>query len=113
MPYHEAFWVATAAAAPIIALAAIAASPDVLQVERLGPRLPQRDRRLAGSFRMVTTGNLTCQTVLLLLSLLSLATDSDWLPTWFGIVPAVGGILALIYTMPAGIMLRRASDGDD
>ena len=38
MAFHESFWIATSAAAPVIALAAVVALPDTAAVAQMGAR---------------------------------------------------------------------------
>lgn len=115
MRNFDTFWVATAAAAPVIALAAVVALPDLTTAEfRVVKRLydkaiadgvtdssffhePRAARllRKARIARGMTMVNVIIQAVLLAVALGALATDQNLMPPLAAIVFAAGGILLL------------------
>jgi hypothetical protein len=122
------FWVATSAAAPVIALATIVALPDAAgAVGRASQHLhdarqlwPEPDRSarmvilLARTLRWwrllvwaVTVANLLAQAALLAVSLSALAYGQDTIPPSAAITLAVGGILLLAWTATASANIRR------
>jgi hypothetical protein len=127
--FHESFWVATSAAVPVIALAAVVALPDASRMAHTAARQRHRAQRnpdptrdtpalveLLGAAqdfwwsRLVwwtTFVNLTIQAALLAVSLSALAYDSDLMPQWVAIVLAVGGILLLAWSTSNAIRLPR------
>jgi len=121
--YHEAFWVVTGTAAPVIALAAILSVGESATVGRnLGrfiwnaKRHPDRyrdnneddtawDQRLgtahtARTYSMLkylaAERNLASQAALLAMSLVSIDGADNSVPPWLAIVLAVGGIVLLL-----------------
>jgi hypothetical protein len=134
--YIKEFWLATAAAAPVIALAAVAALPDTSAVvdvaskrlreaernrlpdpghglDRLGyladiaDVFPTIDRWGALLLWGTTIANLLVQAGLLAVSLSALAYEQNVIPVWASIVMAVGGILLLAWTITSGAGFRR------
>jgi hypothetical protein len=113
------FWVATAAAAPVIALAAVVALPDLTTAEfevvkRLYDKAiadgvkdagffhePRAERLLRNAriARGMTMANVIIQAVLLAVALGALATDQNLMPPLAAVVLAVGGILLLSWTI--------------
>jgi hypothetical protein len=87
--YHEAFWVVTGTAAPVIALAAVVALPDVATLRALGQV------------------NVIVQAGLLGLSLSALATGGNVTPPWVASVLAVGGILLLAWSLRRSDAIRQ------
>jgi hypothetical protein len=135
--FHDNFWLAASAAAPVIALAAVVILSDVstvlnvyaeqIRVVRRRARMPDRLRlELAdgipglprldlsgytwGSVLMIRRGivlNLIIQAGLLAVSLSALATSQDVMPMFVAIVLAVGGILLLAATTTAVVKVRE------
>jgi len=115
--YHEAFWLAVSVAAPIIALAAIVAYASArAKADRMwqwavdrGLALTQgaenrtdperaKARSLPSSLRVAASMSMTntiLQAVVLAVSLSSLATGLDRMPTGFAVVFEVAGIFIL------------------
>jgi hypothetical protein len=134
--YHEAFWMVTGTAAPIIALAAVVALPEAAAVV---PHAWARGREIvstpphlnwhvamAGSYeawrrvwaaaqrvRTLTFLNVIVQAGLLAVSLSALAVSQNVMPPWVAIVLAVGGILLLAWTLPWGAAISRTSKNLD
>ena len=122
------FWVATSAAAPVIALAAIVALPDAAaavgksseylnELHRLWPQ-PDRSARIVillnrifRWWRMLvwalTAANLLAQAALLAVSLSALAYGRDTIPPSAAIALAVGGIVLLAWTASASASIKR------
>ena len=118
--FHESFWVATSAVAPVIALAAVVALPDastmvdvtarsrrtIHPVDRVPFRFVFATRRtvvrLARWWSLLIWGttifNLIAQAGLLAVSLWALAYNQDVMPPLAGIALAAGGILLLALT---------------
>ena len=114
---HESFWVATSAVAPVIALAAVVALPDVTLIGRatvlrdeIQRRRPsdqdqavqtilvdaaQNTRKWAWAAWLTTLVNLIIQASLLVVSLGALALRQDVMAFWGAIVLATLGILLL------------------
>ena len=130
MSPHESFWVATAAAAPVVALAAIVALPDTsVAVEevyrhRHDPVVSERarngrqvivarlwSRNMAYVWSqlvwMVSIVNLLLQAALLAMSLLVLVYDQEVIPPWAAIVFSAGGILLLTWSSTSAAAFRR------
>jgi hypothetical protein len=133
MSSHESFWVATAAAAPVIALTAIVALPDTsVVVERVSryrqenknPSIPARDRnrqplivdylwsrKMAYAWSqlvwMMSVVNLLLQATLLAMSLWALAYDQEVIPPWAAIVFSAGGLLLLTWSSTSAAAFRR------
>jgi hypothetical protein len=118
--YREAFWLATSAAAPVIALAAVVAVPDATDIrDATGGALMDRAEENAPVFfarKLARTGtalhraaltNLLVQAGLLAVSLTALAIGGDVVPPWVAIVLAVGGVLILAWTAMTGVALRK------
>ena len=131
MSYHEAFWLVTGTAAPVIALAAVVALPDAsafsdtawqltMRVPTYEPSseqgklkfediVPEWQRLLLSLISQVGSfGNVVLQAALLAVSLSALATGRDLIPVWLPIVAAVTGILLLTLTALTGLSIRRA-----
>lgn len=117
MSYHEAFWLATAAAAPVIALAAVVALPDMADATREASNAAQDavrysvEARFESSSRAArsqyaTLGIVLAQAALLAVSLSALATHRDVMPAWVAIVLAVSGIMLLTVTTLSLIATR-------
>jgi uncharacterized membrane protein len=125
--YHEAFWVVTGTAAPVIALAAVVALPDTSAmtsrtVQHFGSAwLPTAEQLKTGSelwtraaiIKVSAVTNLVAQACLLLISLMALMWASNPLSPWVAVAIAVGGILLLAWTLSAGSLLRRTLDSLD
>jgi hypothetical protein len=127
--YHEAFWVATAAAAPVIALATVVAGPDadgvgVLAVDRRSAlrmrewqkgkpapdailREAKRTTALIISAYLAFLLDLLIQAALLAVSLSALAAGQNVMPPWVAIVMAVAGILILAWAVSVTAAIRR------
>jgi hypothetical protein len=122
--YQESFWLATSAAAPIIALAAMVALPDTAdvtfatarEVSRLRQRTAPPDTSRSEIVKLVYRGlavnfgsliNLLVQAGLLAVSLTALEVGVDVMPPWVAICLAVGGLLLLAWTLVVGRNLRR------
>jgi hypothetical protein len=127
--YHEAFWVATAAAAPVITVAIVVAMPDtsatVWAVQRSAeeykadvPPGPDEDwdrglRAMTGMLLNVTVVyiveilNLLVQAGLLAVSLSALAAGRNVTPPWIAIVMAVVGTLLLAWSITSTAQTRR------
>lgn len=117
MAFHESFWVATSAVAPVIALAAVVTLPDVSLVGRANTLRDRIERRqvpdaypgerafFIGAARdaakwalvasLITLANLIIQASLLAVSLCALAVKQDIMPFWLAIILATGGVLLL------------------
>ena len=132
MSYHESFWLATSAAAPVIALAAVVALPDAsaavygamdrvgvtsrpnlkdpVTLKEIRPNGLDWAERLWGKARVISIVsffNVIIQAGLLAVSLSALASEQNVMPPWGAIIPAVGGILLLAWALAAGATLRR------
>lgn len=114
--FHESFWVATGAVAPVIALAAVVALTDAVTIlgrvsvvesavqqhpypdswiqDKLA-RAAQDTRKWALVAGLTTLVNLIIQAALLAVSLSALAYDQDIWPLWLAVILATGGILLL------------------
>jgi uncharacterized membrane protein YbhN (UPF0104 family) len=132
--FHESFWVATSAAAPVIALAAIVALPDLsstlakttqdVRTARDGrrpasgenpaadPEMAQArlEWRLSMLYWAITIVNLFAQAGLLAFSLWALADKQDLMPLGLAILLAVIGILLLAGSTMFVINLRYSRD---
>jgi hypothetical protein len=123
--YHDSFWLATGAAAPVIALAAVVALPDIAVMERrawiryakgaIPPDLKQKDpagdlpKQLWHAVNLiwyVSLFNMIIQAAVLAVSLSALASEQNVVPPWIAIVPAVGGIILLAWTLAMGVRFR-------
>jgi hypothetical protein len=131
MPYHEAFWVATAAAAPVIALANVVAGPEIdgavvtvfrhqrdLRIRRW---LPVKDPTLhSATFKLILISSaytafflgLLMQAALLAVSLSALAAGQNVMPPWVAIVMAVAGILILAWVLTVTAGVRRELENE-
>ena len=110
MTYHKDFWVAVAAAAPIIALAtqvgitqsarSVDSFRSTFSVSRpeVFRQLERRGRRIAGFGFLASLGNLFLQTIALFLALLSLAGGGDATPTGFAIALLIIGLVLIMMT---------------
>jgi hypothetical protein len=128
--FHESFWVATSAAAPVIALAAIVALPDASTVVDVASRrlqlaqqvrgsdpldsdavrdevLTREMRRQASQVRGTTFFNLLLQAGLLAVSLWALAYNQAVISPPDAIIMAVVGILLLSWTTTRTAAFRR------
>ncbi len=125
MAFHESFWVATSAVAPVIALAAVVALPDATSIvgrathdraiaemrpsARDDPfaiavaRATQRWSLLAWGITLV---NLIIQAGLLTVSLWALAYNQDVMPPAPAIILAAGGILLLAWSTTVSAQQR-------
>jgi hypothetical protein len=134
--YHEAFWLATAAAAPVIVLAVVVARPDVdaaayaalrrsvqpdnVESGNSEKRKIEEQRRgyathlllTAITFRSLSTLNVLMQAGLLAVSLSALATGRNIMPPWVAIVLAVAGILLLSEVLRRSAAIRRSMETD-
>ena len=118
MAFHESFWIATSAVAPVIALAAVVALTDALtlvgRISILESTLKERSegdpwlqnylarraqdtRKGAWAAGLTTLVNLIIQAALLAVSLSALAYDQDIMPLWLAVTLATGGILLLAW----------------
>ena len=107
--YHEAFWVVTGTAAPLIALAIVVVMGDTLSaLPRHMPKLPRRDWTVSWSAR-IAGFTFAITLALLALSLFSLGKRSDEVP-----LPVAGatallglaGVYAATFMVP---FIRTAS----
>lgn len=105
MAYHETFWLAVSATAPVIALAATVSMSDVLkltEVDYQGSKASSSELpagRQAALWSMVLcTMNLILQLVILWTALDSIANDTD----------EARGISVIIWIEPIGIALLLA-----
>jgi hypothetical protein len=129
--FHKSFWVATSAAAPVIALAAVVALPDASAMLDAASRQLRQTRRLTDDhagfdFRAriilailqaswlywflvwgATVVNLIVQAGLLAVSLSALAFQQNVMPPWVAIALAVGGILLLAWSTTTVIKFRQ------
>lgn len=114
MAYHEGFWIAVAAAAPVVALAAIVAFADIAGISggRRGP--PDTDSRIISIGRGVLWSgyaaglvNVLLQAVMLLLALLSLAAGHDQAPLIIAEIMAPLGILLLLIAGMLAVLERQ------
>jgi len=137
--FHENFWVVTGTAAPVIALAAVAALPDATKAvvrayERPFVPLSTGELRMvtlssgetalttdgkfvsqvlsakAATIRTRTLINVIVQAGLLAVSLSALAAQRNVMPPWIAIVLATGGILLLAWTLWRGATLKKTMD---
>jgi hypothetical protein len=126
--FHESFWVATSAVAPVIALAAVVALPDMTLVgratilrDRIQERQPSQEdswlhsfllgrardtRKWALNAALTTLANLIIQASLLVVSLCALAFRQDIMPFWLAILLASGGILLLVLSTIVSVEQR-------
>jgi hypothetical protein len=119
---HESFWLATATAAPVIALAAIVALPDTSVIAqkfidlrlKMDPRPTPYQERLLKAAQVVvllpkwtTMVNLIVQAALLAVSLWALAYEHDVIPPGVATVQAVGGILLLAWSASTATTFNR------
>jgi uncharacterized membrane protein YbhN (UPF0104 family) len=136
--FHESFWLATGAAVPVIALAAMVAMADLARHVTLTSRdvdttTKQRHGRpdssdpvisLARGARsksvmalVLTLINLIAQAALLAFSLYALAYSRDVMPPPVAISLAVGGVVALVesawYAIDARSLRRRHCERRD
>jgi len=113
--FQPDFWVATSAAAPVIALAVVVTLPDLsddlnevahsldqAQTERPATPSPAElqmlHRMLSGMVTFLAAmSNLLAQAALLVTSLLALADDDAVIAPWFAITLAVGGLMLLFF----------------
>jgi hypothetical protein len=134
--YHDSFWVAVSAAAPVIALAVVVAYADMRREVTLltreidpflGRRLPvwkvmsasedkpPRDARIAGRWYRTTVGlhllNVLGQAAVLAFSLASLAYQVNEMPLALGIAAEVGGLLVILGAGATGERLMDALHG--
>jgi hypothetical protein len=106
VPYHENFWVAVAAAAPVIALASVISATDALRMyddferpadiaeEAWPDKLARQGIRWLWVLMTVTGLNLVVEGFALVFALISLANGYNQIPP---VIPAIG--------VPAGIAL--------
>ena len=131
---HESFWVATSAVAPVIALAAVVALPDVALIgkatvlrDMIQRRQPsdqdrakqtllvgeaQNTRKWAWTAWMITLANLIIHAGLLVVSLCALALRQDIMPFWVAIFLASGGILLLALSTFCSAVARWNLEGE-
>ena len=136
MSYHEAFWLATAAAAPVIVLAVVVARPDVdaaayaalrrsaqpgnvesgdsenRDIEQQKRDYAMHQMLSAITFGYVSTLNVFMQAGLLAVSLSALATGRNIMPPWVAIVLAVSGILLLSEILRRSAAIGRSAETD-
>jgi hypothetical protein len=120
--YHEAFWVVTGTAAPVIALAVIVALPSMLSVQLdlmtadelerpsavavAAGITPRKYLTRARAYSLGPSLTLTVQTLLLLASLVSIAGARNWVSPWLAGTAAVGGVFMLGSTaVPSAILV--------
>jgi hypothetical protein len=114
---HESFWIAVAAAAPVIALAAIVALTDTARAAGLDryapdgadPDLIRAAQKLLRSGYAAGLVNIVLQAVTLLLALLSLAAGHDQAPLIVAEITAPFGIFLLFAGGMIAIALRIAA----
>ncbi len=124
MSFHESFWVAAGAAAPVIALAVVVSLNDASQTQFavgdatdrafvvahrdekdvLYRSLDKRGRSLA-ALTAAQLVNLVLQAGLLAVSLVSLALHRNLIPAWICVVAPTAGVLLLAY---AGLAVTNA-----
>jgi hypothetical protein len=108
MAYHESFWVAMAAATPIIALANTVAITDAVNLWSAA-KTPQRSS-LAKAYYFgiisVSIINLLVQASLLYDSLESLATEEDYQTVQPALIFTVGGLVYVLVIAATSIVLR-------
>jgi hypothetical protein len=112
--YHQNFWIAVAAAAPVIALAAVVAFTDTARVGGVGQIRPAgADPNLLKMVRWGIWGghaaglvNVLLQAATLLLALLSLAAGHDQAPLIVAEITAPLGIFLLVVGGAIGAFLR-------
>jgi hypothetical protein len=112
--YHESFWIAVAAAAPVIALAAVVAFTDTARIGGVGQIRPaDADPDLLKMVRWGIWGgygaglvNVLLQAATLLLALLSLAAGHDQAPLIVAEITAPLGIFLLVMGGAIGAFLR-------
>jgi hypothetical protein len=118
--YHEAFWLVVGAAAPVIALAAVVALPEITSVydrilELYDAFLPRsREQRLLRRLRWAmffawgsTISNVALQGLLLLFSLTSLVSTENGLPPITAVLIATFGIWILGWGVASSGTIRR------
>jgi hypothetical protein len=125
--YIKDFWLATAAAAPVIALAAVVVVPEGpgvkskimrdlhdLEATDTGETDPEA-KLLTGAMSLAASAmqillltgfNVVVQALLLLASLSSLEAEGDQIPPWSAELLAVGGIFLLAGTLYWGASVR-------
>lgn len=115
MTYHESFWVAVAAAAPVIALANTVAITDAFNVWS-----DAKLRRLSRTSKMAiviicvgASGNLIFQGTSLYWALESLLFESDEPRVQAAVFDVVGGLAILFLIVFYGIMLRISLRHDE
>lgn len=111
--YHVDLWVATAAAAPVIALAGVLSASDwVGGIRQLGrsahTSLPARDQimRTANQQKWLIIANLALQIWMLYIALFSLATTQDRSPAAIPVIVEPTGILLLVGTSLLNARIR-------
>jgi hypothetical protein len=120
MADHTEFWVAAAAAAPIIALAtqvAVTQSVSAMYVRKaLHVSKSEQLRRAEKSVRRfavieytIAVGNIGLQTAVLLTAMLSLGTGKDWWPTGYETALLITGLslVAISALMAAGLIRTK------
>lgn len=128
--YHETYWIAVSAAAPVIALSAIVAMADVgaissasrqWQIEHPPWTCPEESQELANKIGHLAWDMLTfaarlawfcmaLQATVLAFSLSSLAGRIDEMPTWVAIAGEVASIVALSGVARNSITARYSLD---
>jgi hypothetical protein len=131
--FHESFWVATSAAAPVIALAAVVALPDASTIAHIASgnwyrtRVRYRDTRRHPTAGVEITAarltrwqawltwwaifvNLIVQAGLLAMSLSALAYNHDVMAPPAAIILAAGGILILAWSTMSAFNLGKLPD---
>ena len=112
--FHESFWVAIGAAAPVIALAAIVAFTDTGRTwaDWLRDQRDKNDEDIKQGYVMLWTGsvaglvNVLLQVVTLVLALLSLAASHDRVPLIVAEIMAPLGIFLLLVNGIVIILIR-------
>jgi hypothetical protein len=117
--FHDNFWVVAGTAAPVIALAVIVSTGDVLReflistvalnsARRLDPTAVRlgAPRRTLDWLIAIGLFNLFLQTALLSVSLVSLADGANLTPPWVAVAAAVAGLLLLPAAAVGNIRLR-------
>jgi len=108
MAYHESFWVAVAAAAPVIALANTVLVTDVAGVwlNVKSPPRPARYRLLFSGIILLSAINMFDQGLALLLALRSLYTERNAAPPSTETNILGYGLLVVFVTTVASVFLR-------
>jgi hypothetical protein len=126
MTFRPDFWVAVATAAPVIALASVVAGREAMtaalriaDLRRVMRRLPRDEgvsSRIRAAQRQVQASywiagvNMSIQTVALLVALLSLSYDRDWLPRLVAVAAEFVGFVLLVLGGTAAVVAAGSVD---